>query len=82
MIDFTIQLIVIVALWLIVRPAGGAGAAILSTASFAMIFFYDVLFEVFGRGRRRASAGRGCASCAPAGGRSRSRAARCATSCA
>ena len=50
-IDFTIQLIVIIALWLIVRPAGGAGAAILSTASFALIFFYDVLFEVFGRGQ-------------------------------
>jgi uncharacterized RDD family membrane protein YckC len=50
-IDFTIQLVVIAALWLIVRPAGGAGAAILSTASFAMIFFYDVLFEVLGRGR-------------------------------
>ena len=50
-IDFTIQIIVIVALWLIVQPAGGAGAAILSTASFLIIFFYDVLFEVLGRGR-------------------------------
>jgi uncharacterized RDD family membrane protein YckC len=50
-IDFIIQLVVIVSLWLIVRPAGGAGAAILSTVSFAMIFFYDVLFEVLGRGR-------------------------------
>jgi uncharacterized RDD family membrane protein YckC len=50
-IDFTIQLVVIISLWLIVRPAGATGAAILSTASFAMIFFYDVLFEVLGRGR-------------------------------
>ena len=50
-IDFTIQIVVIVALWLIVQPAGAAGAAILTTASFAIIFFYDVLFEVLGRGR-------------------------------
>jgi uncharacterized RDD family membrane protein YckC len=50
-IDFSIQLLVIVALWLIVQPAGAAGAAVLSTVSFAIIFFYDVLFEVLGRGR-------------------------------
>lgn len=50
-IDVCVQIVVIVALWLIVQPAGAAGAAILSTASFLMIFFYDVLFEVLGRGR-------------------------------
>ena len=50
-IDFTIQIVVIFALWMIVRPAGAAGTAILSTASFLIIFFYDVLFEVLGRGR-------------------------------
>jgi uncharacterized RDD family membrane protein YckC len=50
-IDFTIQLVVIVSLGLITRPAGDAGAAIFSSAAFAMIFFYDVLFEVLGRGR-------------------------------
>jgi uncharacterized RDD family membrane protein YckC len=49
--DFTIQLVVIVALALILSPAGDAGVAIFSTAAFAMIFFYDVLFEVLGRGK-------------------------------
>jgi uncharacterized RDD family membrane protein YckC len=50
-IDFTIQLAVIAALAVILRPAGDAGTAIFSSAMFAMIFFYDVLFEVLGRGR-------------------------------
>src|SRR5918992_2186205 len=50
-IDFVIQIVVIVSLGLITRPAGGAGAAIFSSAAFAMIFFYDVLFETLGRGR-------------------------------
>lgn len=50
-LDYTIQLIVIVAMALILQPAGGAGAAVFSSASFAMIFFYDVLFEVLGGGR-------------------------------
>jgi RDD family len=36
---------------LILRPAGGAGAAIFTSAAFALIFFYDVLFEVLGGGR-------------------------------
>jgi uncharacterized RDD family membrane protein YckC len=49
--DYTIQVIVIVAMALILRPAGGAGAAIFTSASFLMIFFYDVLFEVLGGGR-------------------------------
>jgi uncharacterized RDD family membrane protein YckC len=50
-LDYIIQLIVIVSMALILRPAGGAGAAIFTSASFAMIFFYDVLFEVLGGGR-------------------------------
>ena len=50
-VDFTIQLAVIISLALITRPAGDAGAAIFTSAAFAMIFFYDVLFEVLGRGR-------------------------------
>jgi uncharacterized RDD family membrane protein YckC len=50
-VDFTIQLVVIISMALITRPAGDAGAAIFSSAAFAMIFFYDVLFEVLGRGR-------------------------------
>jgi uncharacterized RDD family membrane protein YckC len=50
-IDITIQLVVIVAAALILRPAGDAGAAIFTSASFALIFFYDVLFEVLGRGQ-------------------------------
>ena len=59
-IDFTIQLVVIVSLALITRPAGDAGAAIFCPVvfdwyreflTFLLIFFYDVLFEVLGRGR-------------------------------
>lgn len=50
-LDYTIQLVVIVAMALILQPAGGAGAAIFTSAAFAMIFFYDVLFEVLGGGR-------------------------------
>jgi uncharacterized RDD family membrane protein YckC len=50
-VDFTIQLAVIISLALITRPAGDAGGAIFTSAAFAMIFFYDVLFEVLARGR-------------------------------
>jgi uncharacterized RDD family membrane protein YckC len=50
-IDFTIELAVIISLALITRPAGDAGVAIFTTAAFAIIFFYDVLFEVLARGR-------------------------------
>lgn len=50
-IDFTIQLAVIISLALITQPAGDAGAALFTSAMFALIFFYDVLFEVLGRGR-------------------------------
>ena len=50
-IDFAIQIVVIVALGFLLRGLGAAGAAILSSMVFAVIFFYDVLFEVLGRGR-------------------------------
>ena len=50
-IDFTIQVAIIVALAVLLRPAGDAGLAIFTSGVFALIFFYDVLFEVLGRGR-------------------------------
>jgi uncharacterized RDD family membrane protein YckC len=50
-IDFTIQILVLIALALLLRPAGDAGLAIFTSISFGVIFFYDVLFEVLGRGR-------------------------------
>ena len=50
-VDFGIQLVVIIALGVILQPAAGAGAAIFTSASFLLIFFYDVLFEVLGGGR-------------------------------
>ena len=49
--DFAIQFVLITALALVTRPAGDAGTAIFSTAAFAIVFFYDVLFEVLGGGR-------------------------------
>jgi len=49
--DFTIQILVIIALAVILQPAGDAGAALFTTGAFLMIFFYDVLFEVLGGGR-------------------------------
>ena len=50
-VDFTIQLLVIVAMAVVLRPGEGAAAAVFTSASFLMIFFYDVLFEVLGGGR-------------------------------
>ena len=50
-IDFAIQLCVFIALAIILQPAGNAGTAIFTSAAFALIFFYDVLFEVLGGGR-------------------------------
>ena len=47
--DFAIQIVVITALGFLLRPAGDAGAVVFTTLSFALIFFYDVLFEVLGR---------------------------------
>jgi uncharacterized RDD family membrane protein YckC len=49
--DFAIQIVVITALGLLLRPAGDAGFAVFTSVSFALIFFYDVLFEVLGGGR-------------------------------
>ena len=49
--DFAIQIAVLVALGLLLQPAGDAGFAIFTSLAFALIFFYDVLFEVLGRGR-------------------------------
>jgi uncharacterized RDD family membrane protein YckC len=49
--DFAIQIVVITALGFLLRPAGNAGFAVFTTFSFALIFFYDVLFEVLGGGR-------------------------------
>ena len=50
-IDFAIQICVFIALAIVLQPAGSAGAAVFSSAVFALIFFYDVLFEVLGGGR-------------------------------
>jgi uncharacterized RDD family membrane protein YckC len=50
-IDFVIEVCVIIALAVILEPAGSAGAAIFSSAVFGVIFFYHVLFEVLGGGR-------------------------------
>jgi uncharacterized RDD family membrane protein YckC len=50
-IDFTIQILVVIALAVLLRPAGDAGFAVFTSVVFALIFFYDVLFEVLGRGR-------------------------------
>ena len=49
--DFAIQIVVIVALSFVLRQLGDAGFAIFTSAAFALIFFYDVLFEVLGGGR-------------------------------
>jgi uncharacterized RDD family membrane protein YckC len=49
--DFAIQIVIITALWFLLRPAGDTGFAVFTSLSFALIFFYDVLFEVLGRGR-------------------------------
>jgi uncharacterized RDD family membrane protein YckC len=50
-IDFAIQILTLVALAIVLNQFGAGGAAILSSLTFALIFFYDVLFEVLGRGR-------------------------------
>ena len=50
-IDFSIQIVVIVALSVVLRQLGDAGLAIFTSLSFLLIFFYDVLFEVLGGGR-------------------------------
>jgi len=50
-IDWVIQILVIVALAVVLGEIGDVGRAILASAFFAVIFFYDVLFEVLGGGR-------------------------------
>jgi uncharacterized RDD family membrane protein YckC len=50
-IDFAIQLLTLAALAIVLDQFGAGGAALLSSLTFALIFFYDVLFEVLGRGR-------------------------------
>jgi uncharacterized RDD family membrane protein YckC len=50
-IDFAIQILLVIALGILLRPAGDAGFAIFTSAVFALIFFYDVLFEVLARGK-------------------------------
>jgi uncharacterized RDD family membrane protein YckC len=49
--DFSIQILVLTALATLLRPAGDAGFAVFTSLAFALIFFYDVLFEVLGRGK-------------------------------
>jgi uncharacterized RDD family membrane protein YckC len=50
-VDFTIQILVLSALATLLRPAGDTGFAVFTSLAFALIFFYDVLFEVLGRGK-------------------------------
>jgi uncharacterized RDD family membrane protein YckC len=50
-VDLIIQILVGTALFVLLVPIGEAGAAVFTVATFAMIFFYDVLFEVLGGGR-------------------------------
>jgi uncharacterized RDD family membrane protein YckC len=65
--DFAIQIVVITALGFLLRPAGDAGFAVFTSLSFALIFFYDVLFEVFGRGRTPGKRASGLRVVGPAG---------------
>lgn len=50
-VDFAIQILVVIALAVLLQPAGDAGFAVFTSVVFALIFFYDVLFEVLGRGK-------------------------------
>jgi uncharacterized RDD family membrane protein YckC len=50
-IDLVIETLLLLALALLLRPIGSAGYAIFASVSFAVIFFYDVLFEVLGGGK-------------------------------
>jgi uncharacterized RDD family membrane protein YckC len=65
--DFAIQIAVVVAMALLLRPAGDAGIAVFTTASFAVIFFYDVLFEVLAGGRTPGKRAVGLRVVGPAG---------------
>ena len=50
-IDLLIEIALLIALAVLLRAAGSVGAAIYASISFAVIFFYDVLFEVLGGGK-------------------------------
>jgi uncharacterized RDD family membrane protein YckC len=50
-IDLLIELLLLTALGLLLSVIGSLGAAIFASLSFAVIFFYDVLFEVLGGGK-------------------------------
>ena len=50
-IDLLIEIALLIALAVLLRAAGSVGAAIYASISFAVIFFYDVLFEVLGGGQ-------------------------------
>jgi uncharacterized RDD family membrane protein YckC len=50
-IDLAIQIAVLLAAGLLLRPAGNLGGALFAIASFGLVFGYDVLFEVLGGGR-------------------------------
>jgi uncharacterized RDD family membrane protein YckC len=66
-IDFAIQIVVIIALGVLLRPAGDAGFAVFTSLVFALIFFYDVLFEVLGRGKTPGKRSAGLRVVGPAG---------------
>jgi uncharacterized RDD family membrane protein YckC len=66
-IDFAIQILVLIALAVLLRPAGDAGLAVFTSLSFALIFFYDVLFEVLGRGKTPGKRSVGLRVVGPAG---------------
>lgn len=50
-VDLTLKLLMIVVLALALEGIGDVGAALFAVAAFAVLFFYDVLFEVLGGGR-------------------------------
>src|ERR1044072_3338270 len=50
-IDLVVELLLLTALALLLSIIGSVGAAIYASVSFAVIFFYDVLFEVLGGGK-------------------------------
>jgi uncharacterized RDD family membrane protein YckC len=66
-IDFAIQILVMIALAVLLRPAGDAGFAVFTSLAFALIFFYDVLFEVLGRGKTPGKRSAGLRVVGPAG---------------
>jgi uncharacterized RDD family membrane protein YckC len=51
MFDFAVRLLPLLAVFILLDPAGATGAAIFALIDFGMTFFYYVLFEVLGGGR-------------------------------